>query len=420
MIATSPVICYPTAMRRLTHGLWLIILIIIAMRPWVLDLILPERLLYIHWVGIGTTLAWWLMRKGWRQAPPKALLIPCIFLFLGYLQSVASSAEPIEGLLQGSALILGIFLFIGVSQANAARRKQLLVILAASGTALALKGLWQVLVIFPAFAHFPWDQLTSSPYLADFAEQVIARRRVFGPFPLPGLFAGALLLTLPITISLLKPWATTTKRRIIGLIILAVQGSAFLLTQSLGGFLSLGCATLIVMSLRRVSVKQRLALLGVIVAVVAVLLSVRPELTDLSHPRNPITQRWQYWQSTVEMIRERPLRGIGASNYASVYPSYQKPQATQTRFAHNVWLQVWAEWGLLGFIGIVGLFIATFRRLSTQSAGVAIAILGYWHLASIDITWSIFQVSCLWWPLFGLLTPVPEDEAPPGKVSGAF
>ena len=129
-------------MRRLTHWLWLTVLAVIALRPWVLDLVLPERILIVHWAGIASALAWWLTRQGWRHAPSKALLIPCALLFLGYMQGGALSTAPIEALLQSSALLLGILLFFGTSQASVTERKQLLVILAASGTALAIKGLW--------------------------------------------------------------------------------------------------------------------------------------------------------------------------------------------------------------------------------------------------------------------------------------
>ncbi len=74
-----------------------------------------------------------------------------------------------------------------------------------------------------------------------------------------------------------------------------------------------------------------------------------PDLTDVAN-----RVRILIWQSTLTMIRDHPLTGVGAGNYALVYPRYRKleewglSQRQIVGEAHNDYLQVAAEAGLIG------------------------------------------------------------------------
>ena len=397
-------------MPRVDRVLWLGLLTVVALRPWVLDLVVPERILTVQWAGLCIGLAWWLSQRGWRKPLHPHLLWPCLLLWFGCLTSATLSEDRLEALLQAQALTFGIVLCAAAALAPWPRRQQLLIVLIAASTALALHGLWQAAVLFPAFERFDWSRLTPEAYVADFATEVIARRRVFGPFPLPGLLAAALILLLPVSVSVLRPWATTPPRRLIARLVFGVQGAALLLTQSLGGFCALGAATVVVLLIRRRPWWQPASVLCLALVCIGTLLLIRPELSNPDHPRNPIVQRFRYWQSTAGMIRDHPLRGIGAGNYALVYPRYQRPQATQARFAHNAWLQTWAEWGIVGLVGLAALSVGSIRLASGHPIGFQIALWAFWMLASIDITWSILQVACLFWPLLGILSHTDHAE----------
>ena len=62
--------------------------------------------------------------------------------------------------------------------------------------------------------------------------------------------------------------------------------TALLLTQSLGGLSSATAATFIVLIRRRSKRRTALLVLGMTVVAVGVLLMLRPELSQLSYPRN--------------------------------------------------------------------------------------------------------------------------------------
>jgi O-antigen ligase len=68
--------------------------------------------------------------------------------------------------------------------------------------------------------------------------------------------------------------------------------------------------------------------------------------------------RSQIWLANFAMIQERPLLGWGYGNYKRFRdPYYQRyPQADTTAHAHNNFLQLWVDIGLVGLAAFVWLF----------------------------------------------------------------
>lgn len=60
----------------------------------------------------------------------------------------------------------------------------------------------------------------------------------------------------------------------------------------------------------------------------------------------------------MEIIKDFPLKGIGLGNLGNIYPKYKELIVNETRFAHNIFLQAWAETGILGIISILLLILA--------------------------------------------------------------
>ena len=84
-----------------------------------------------------------------------------------------------------------------------------------------------------------------------------------------------------------------------------------------------------------------------------------------------IVERMAHWQAAAEMFVDHPLLGVGPGHYVPTYPDYailpywREPLG----HAHNVYLNVAAESGLIGLIGFVGmlaiwwlLWVRTVRR----------------------------------------------------------
>ena len=218
--------------------LWKSLLGVVAFRPWVLDH--AERVPMIQWIGLFAALLWWIGKSRSRPGLPPRLALACLIVCLAFLVSSVEGHDRAAVLTQGHGLMFGMLLCAGVALASHSQRRQLRWVLLGTGTLLAVHALWQAFVLFPALANFPWRDLAAQrpwaslpDHTIEYATQVVARRRVFGPFPLPGLLGAALAMLLPLSVATLAPAASTRGDRLIAAAVVGVQTSALLLTQSL-------------------------------------------------------------------------------------------------------------------------------------------------------------------------------------------
>ncbi len=73
-------------------------------------------------------------------------------------------------------------------------------------------------------------------------------------------------------------------------------------------------------------------------------------------------ERLAHWQTAREMWRDHPWLGVGFGNYAVVYPAYAVGRwLDPLGHAHNYWLNIGAEVGLVGIIVYAIFWILTFR-----------------------------------------------------------
>ena len=80
--------------------------------------------------------------------------------------------------------------------------------------------------------------------------------------------------------------------------------------------------------------------------------------------------RMVMWKATARMIRQRPLTGVGAGAWESEIPLYQADgsQLETDYYVHNEFLQLLAEYGLVGWLFLAGLaayLLAAARRTVT-------------------------------------------------------
>jgi O-antigen ligase len=90
--------------------------------------------------------------------------------------------------------------------------------------------------------------------------------------------------------------------------------------------------------------------------------------------------RTLFWTNIVPMVRDFPLFGTGLGTFVSVYPGYEKAGIGMLlEHAHNDYLELAAETGILGFLllagGIVWILVQNFRmwraRRSLEIKGLA-------------------------------------------------
>jgi tetratricopeptide (TPR) repeat protein len=90
-------------------------------------------------------------------------------------------------------------------------------------------------------------------------------------------------------------------------------------------------------------------------------------------------ERYDYWRVALDAAEDSPVTGIGAGNFQDVY-TVERHEEKQSRYAHNIWLRVLSETGVIGLLLLVGslaIAIATLiRRRRTLPATTQLLIAG--------------------------------------------
>lgn len=245
------------------------------------------------------------------------------------------------------------------------------------------------------------------------------RVRVFSTMENPNIYAGYLVTVIALAGGMML---TVAKRKAklwyAGL--LCVLSTCLALTYARGGWVSF-MAVLVALALFR---NKRLLWLLVIAPLIAVW--VNPMLLErLASIVNPVDSssalRLALWESSVAMLREHPLIGIGWGAYWMVYPSYDffiNNSETTIYHAHNMFLHIGAELGLLGlgaFIwllaAILQITLSLYRKCSSyHTCGITLGLLvAFWGIIINGLTDYVMfniQMSILFWMLAGLTVSV--------------
>ena len=103
-----------------------------------------------------------------------------------------------------------------------------------------------------------------------------------------------------------------------------------------------------------------------------------------------VIERLAHWQAAENMIVDHPFLGVGFGNYAAAYDQYRALNwPIALGHAHNYYLNIFAETGIIGLLAYLILwgciFIRTIRALNAprQIAGVALGLLGAWVSLSV-------------------------------------
>lgn len=108
-----------------------------------------------------------------------------------------------------------------------------------------------------------------------------------------------------------------------------------------------------------------LALIGLLAVSLGVVSSAL-DVEVLSEAPKSVLYRFQYWQSTAAMIRDRPLLGVGPGNFQDTYKHYQLPEASENiADPHNFMFELWAIAGTpaaLALLALAVVFASELRR----------------------------------------------------------
>lgn len=199
----------------------------------------------------------------------------------------------------------------------------------------------------------------------------------------PNYFAAALLPALAIAMFVVAT-ADTWRMRWLAAGILGIDLVAFVLTQSRGGIVGLAVALVLAVVLAG---RARPRLLTLVLVLVAVSLGYyfvyKPAHIFQPSARGGLSAassgRLDEWHVASLMFKAHPLGGVGLGNYTTAEPAYST-QNVNLQFvsfvlqlkhvAHNTYLQIAAELGLVGLLLFLGVLAVPFRVATKALASV--------------------------------------------------
>jgi len=204
--------------------------------------------------------------------------------------------------------------------------------------------------------------------------------------------AALLVLVIPLAAALACGGA---RGRVLAGVVSAALIFELLVTESRAGILSLGLPSAVVIYLTRSRWRWAALLPGLAaLAIVASGALTLPVTASWLPTGGSSAERLAIWQSSLLMIADMPLTGIGLGMFQRVYPLYILPAYENIHpHAHNLFLQTYLDAGPLGCAGIIALTLAAAtsivrlaRRRSAQplAIGAAVSTLAMLLHAQVD------------------------------------
>lgn len=185
---------------------------------------------------------------------------------------------------------------------------------------------------------------------------------------------------------------------------------ALLLTLSRGGLLALIAALLLAPFLAQNRPRAAAGVLALLVTAVVMVMTLAPAgAMDRFTARDGGSGRTDIWTVATRMINENPVAGVGNGNFITSASDYvlapgalhdKRTLSTEGSVAHNIYLEVWAELGVIGLmlflmilLGCLGAAIGASRRALHSGDRATAALAASLALALIALMTAYFFLS---------------------------
>ena len=366
--------------------MFIILLILIFIRPFIASLAFPYLNIGYSAVLLVFLLAWTVF-KGIPLFKIQPLKRPFVLFFLALIISVIFSTFKLNSFIELYRYISALLLFLIIATLNHENRTRVARILVFAGLAIALFGIYQRFFGFKDILGYLTKQNSPTSFTIDY----ISRKRVFYPFVTPNTLGGYLAMILPLALIFKdRNW------------LIVPLSFALLLTQSMGALLSLFFAVLIYFSFQgKLKKREIIFLLSLILIIICVFVARVGIQKEHARPLMSTLMRLNYWKESLLVIKKFPLTGVGLGNFF----------ISSSLFAHNSFLQILAEMGILGiiaFIWLINKVLAMAFRILKKSGKKELALLLIANLTFLlnnvmDFSFFLPEVMLVWWVILGLL-----------------
>ncbi len=385
-----------------------ILLTLIFIRPFICSLAFPH-LNFIYSISLLLSLLIWLIRKGIPLRKINTLKSPLLLFLLALLISIIFSTDKLNSLKELYKYISGILIFLFAISLTYEDRIRAIKAIILAGFLISLLAIYQY---FLGFRHI-LDYLARDKTVSSFALDYIQRKRVYSPFVTPNTLGGYLAIIIPLILAL---WDKNNKNILLSpfFFFLISISFALLLTNSLGALLSIFSGLVIYFHfssflnkgylIKQKNLNKKVLLLTtgflIIMGLVFFIRQTAPKPHTL--PTFSLIMRINYWLEALKIIKAAPWTGVGLGNFNLAF----------ARYAHNSYLQLWAEMGILGIVSFLWLIIAVFKS-AAKNINIASnekLIIGLISANAIflihnliDFSFFLPEVALIWWVILGCI-----------------
>lgn len=334
--------------------------------------------------------------------------LPLVFWVILLLTATATSVTPVGSLpdLAFHGVALGLYLAVVNIVRDRTQLYRVVLGMLGATTGASLVGIYQYIARVPP-PEQGWVDMVHNPYL---------QARAFSTFGNPNVAAAYLLLTAPLALALVMA-CTHHRKRLLFALVLGTAGLCMLLTFSRGGWAGLVVAGAVMTFLTN----RRLFVILLLVALIAgtALLQVdviERRLAGIGGDDTSVQYRLTVWNEALLMIRDFWPAGVGLGHRAfmAVYPQYMLDRYKRPYHAHNQYLQLVIERGILALVIYGWIILRVLRRardlakngpdrlLAALSAAVAAGVLGLLVMGMVDHVLYRPKVILTFWMVLGL------------------
>jgi O-antigen ligase len=233
------------------------------------------------------------------------------------------------------------------------------------------------------------------------------RGRWLGVMADPNHDAMALVGAIPLLLFLAVGKGHGRVRRALGIIGAAACIAGVIATHSRGGSIGLAVAVVVfaLMSRRR-AIAGTLAMVataGVLLFAPTTFWARNETITSYDEDYS-VQGRMQAWQVAFHIFRDHPLIGVGEAAFLEAWSQYAPIDAGHRRYvAHNLFLEVLGQLGIIGLSGYVAFIIAAFwsawrarnGELGGEARAVFAALAGYLvcqQFSGYSLSWFLFTL----------------------------
>lgn len=142
-------------------------------------------------------------------------------------------------------------------------------------------------------------------------------------------------------------------------------------------------------------------------------------LRDSSIGSSSVVGRLSFWQVAWNMAAIHPFTGLGLGTYHIAYNSFRMDDKWWSMFAHNHYLQMWAETGMFALLSFLVFFLLFYvfavkriKRVHKDGLywGLLAACLAFLLHIFVDFTWNMPTVTIMFWVFLGSITALQSDN----------